>query len=363
MLYAVIVAGGQGTRLWPVSRKNNPKQLRPFDDGATLLQKTYQRIRELLPAENIYLATNVAYKDEFLAQLPEVAEDHLILEPVGRNNAPAVGVATAVLAKEDPQAKIVNIWADHFIENEDEYRRKLLQAEKILDQHPEYLINIPVKPEYAATGLGWLEAGEQLMEVDGETVFKIVRFVEKPDLPTAEQYLAAGNYYWNTALFVWRADTLLSMYQQYQPQMYAGMMRIQQAWGTSDQDRVMNEVYPQFEKIAIDYAISEKTDKIAILPAELGWRDVGTWQAVHDILDRVERSGVVQKGRVQAIDTQDALIFNENEGKLVAVVGMEDVVVVDTPDALLVMKKSKDQDIKKLIEQMDKGDSPEAMPL
>ncbi len=363
MLYAVIVAGGQGTRLWPVSRKNNPKQLRPFDDGATLLQRTYERIRKLLPAENIYLATNVAYRDEFLSQLPEVSEGHLILEPVSRNNAPAVGMATAVLAKKDPQATVVNIWADHFIEHEDEYRRKILQAEKVLEQYPEYLVNIPVRPEYAATGFGWLEAGEPMMEVDGEAVYKIVKFVEKPDLPTAERYLAAGNYYWNTAMFVWRADTLLEMYRQYQPAMYEGIMQIQAAWGTPEQEQVVAEVYPGFEKIAVDYAISEKTDKIAILPAELGWRDVGTWQAVHDILDRVEGTGLVQKGQVQAIATEDALIFNENPGKLVAVVGMDDVVIVDTPDALLVMKKSKDQEIKKLIEKLESGDSPEAMPL
>jgi len=353
MLYAVIVAGGQGTRLWPISRKNNPKQLRPFDDEQTMLQKTYHRLRQLIPAENILIETNVIYKKEFFAQLPELKQEQFIAEPIPRNTAAAVGLAAVILAKRDPEAVMINAWADHFIRNEDEYRSKLKLAEKVIEKHPEYLVNIGPKPEYPATGFGYLETDGELDVIGGETVYQVIRFIEKPDLPTAEKYLAAGNYYWNTAIFVWKVSTLLALYRQHAPEMYEGLMKIQTAWGTPEQDQVLLSVFPHLESIAIDYAIFEKTDRIAMLPAEFGWRDVGSWQAVYDILTRVTEDGaLVKKGKVQAIDTHDALIFSENKGKLIAVVGMTDVVVVDTPDALLVMRKSKDQDVRKIIKEM-----------
>ena len=197
-----------------------------------------------------------------------------------------------------------------------------------------------------------MEAGEELARVDNEVVYKTKRFVEKPDLNTAQEYLSAGNFYWNTGIFIWKVKTLLAMYQEFMPEMYAGLMKIQEAWGTPSQEQVMNEIFPTLESVAIDYAIFEKTPNIALIPAELGWRDVGSWQAIYDILTETE-NGVVQKGRVMAVDTQDTLIFNENEGKLVAVVGIKDLVIVDTKDSLLIMHKSQDQDIKKIITQLE----------
>jgi len=353
MLHAVIVAGGIGSRLWPVSRKNSPKQLQPFDDGETMLQKTYQRLRKLLPAEQIWIETNALYKEEFFQQLPELKQERLIAEPIGRNTAAAVGLAAAILAKQDPEAVMINAWADHFIRDEDDYRAKLRLAERVVQEYPEYLVDIAVAPEYPATGYGYLEAGDILTKIGAMPIYKAARFVEKPDLATAEQYLAAGNYFWNTAIFVWKVKTLLELYRRHLPEMYTGLMKIQVAWGTPEQDQVLLSVFPHLEAVAIDYAIFEKAGSIAVLPASFGWRDVGSWQAVYDILTKVETdSTLVKKGKVRAIDTRDSLIFSENEGKLVAVVGMTDVVVVDTADALLVMRKSKDQDVRKIIEEM-----------
>ena len=352
MLYAVIVAGGQGTRLWPVSRRDNPKQIKPFVGGRTMLQKTYERVSKIVSPERVWVATNVAYQDEFIAQLPELVVEQMILEPVKRNNAAAVGLAAAILAKYDADATMINVWSDHFIRFEEEYIKKILQVEKVLEEHPDYLIDIVAEPEYPATGFGYLEADGELATIDGETVYKAARFVEKPDLKTAQEYLAAGNFYWNTAIFVWKVKTMLSLYEKHMPEMYAGLMKIQAAWGTLEQDKVLNEIFPTLEAVAIDYAIFEKTDKIALIPAELGWRDVGSWQAIYDILTEA-KDGVVQKGKVMAVDSKDTLIFNENEGKLVAVVGVKDLVIVDTKDSLLVMQKSQDQDIKKIITQME----------
>lgn len=349
MLYAVIVAGGQGTRLWPASRKASPKQVKPFVGEKTMLQKTYERVCQIVPAERVLVVTNVKYAEEIKKQLPEMTNGQMILEPIPRNTAPAVGLAAAVLAKRDPDATMINVWADHFIGHEDVYKEKILLAVEVLETKPEYLIDIVAKPEYPATGYGYLEAGEAM----GDGIFAAKRFVEKPDLETALTYIEAGTYFWNTAIFVWKVKTLLTMYQEYKPAMYADLMRLQEVWDTDGQESAMAEIFPHLESISVDYAIFEKTPHIALIPADLGWRDVGSWQAIYDVLKNGEGGEVVSKGKVIKIETTNALIFNENKDKLVAVVGMDDVVVVDTPDALLVMKKSQDQDVKKVIKELE----------
>lgn len=347
MLYAVIVAGGQGTRLWPASRRATPKQVRPFVGEKTMLQKTYERVSQIVPKEQILLVTNVKYKDEMKKQLPDITDEQMILEPVPRNTAPAVGLAAAVLAKRDKNAVMIQVWADHHIKNEDIYKEKILLAEKVLDAKPEYLIDIVAEPEYPATGYGYLEGGEKQGEI-----FKAKRFIEKPDLETAKKFMEAGNYYWNTAIFVWKVQTLLDMYKEYKPDMHAGLMELQDAWDTETQEKTMLEIFPRMESISIDYAILEKTSNIALIPANLGWKDVGSWQAIYEVLANGDKDEVVAKGKVIKIDTKNSLIFNENKDKLVAVVGMDDVVIVDTKDALLVMKKSQDQDVKKVIKEL-----------
>jgi mannose-1-phosphate guanylyltransferase len=349
MLYAVIVAGGQGTRLWPASRKASPKQVRPFVGEKTMLQKTYERVTQIVPQAQVLLVTNAKYAEEMKKQLPELTDGQMILEPTPRNTAPAVGLAAAVLAKRDPNAVMINVWADHFIKNGDVYKEKILLAEKALETKGEYLIDIVAEPEYPATGYGYLEAGEGM----GDEIFKAKRFVEKPDLDTANLYIEAGNYYWNTAIFVWKAQTLLNMYKEFKPEMYEDLMILQGAWDTLTQNEVMAEVFPEMESISIDYAIFEKTPHIALIPANLGWKDVGSWQAIYDVLKNGDNDDVVEKGKVIKIDTKNSLIFNENKDKLVAVVGMDDVVIVDTKDALLVMKKSQDQDVKKVIKELE----------
>jgi mannose-1-phosphate guanylyltransferase len=354
MLYAVIVAGGQGTRLWPVSTRVNPKQLRPFVGGQTMLQKTYERVTKLISPERVFICTNQSYKEEFLAQVPTILPKQMILEPTKRNTAPAVGLAAAILAKIDSEATMVNVWSDHYFQSDEEYLAKVQLAEKVLEQYPKYLINVAERPVYPATGFGYLEVDGELTQIDGTPVYKVERFVEKPNLETAERFVASDKYFWNTAIFVWKVKTLLGLYEKLAPEMYAGLMKIQAAWGTPDYERVLAEVFPTLEAISIDYKIFEHTQEIALIPATFGWSDVGSWQAVYDALKEAEE-GLVSKGKVSAIETKDSLIFNENEGKLVAVVGMEDVVVVDTPDALLVMRKSKDQDIKKMIAELEES--------
>jgi len=350
-MYAIIFAGGEGTRLWPVSRKNDPKQTKPFIDEETLLQKTFNRVSKL--TDKIFVSTNVDYGDLILGQLPELGKDKLILEPAKRNTAAAVGLAVAVIAKMDPEAVVTNVWSDHFIRDEENYRRVLSQAEQFIQKYPDYLIDIVIKPEHAETGYGYLEQGELLEESDNISLYKVERFVEKPDLKTAEEYLASGRYFWNPAMFVFKASTLLKLYKEFVPEIYEGLVKIQAAWGTEEQETVLGEIYPTLEKIAIDYAIFERAPYMAMIPAEIGWRDIGDWRAVHDILTD-GKDGNVTKGETTIVDTSGSLIYATG-GKRVVAVGVEDLVVIDTPDALLVMDKKKGQSIKKAIEELEKS--------
>ena len=353
-LYAVIFAGGLGSRLWPISRKRSPKQITPFLNNQTMLQRTYELVQQIVPATNILVCTNADYKAACLQQIPELKEQQLIVEPMRRNTCAAVGLAATVLNKLDPQAKMINVWSDHYIKNKNEYKEKMLLAVKSLDKYPDYLINVVIKPEYPAIGYGYLEAGELL----DDGMYEARRFVEKPDLETAQQYLQAGNFYWNAAMFAWNVKTLLNLYQQYMPEMYQELMKIQTAWNTDEQEQILNEVFPQLESISVDYAIFEKAPKIALIPADLGWRDIGSWNSIYEILT-TEGDNIVKRGNVETVDTEDALIFNENPDKLVTVVGMEDIVIVDTKDSLLVVKKSKDQDIKKLVKRLEEKELTE----
>lgn len=349
MLYAVIVAGGQGTRLWPASRKSSPKHLRPFAGGETLLQRTYERMARFIPHERIYVETNADYAEEFLNQIPELTADRLILEPESKNNGPAVGLAAAVLHKMDPEAVMVNVWADHFYDNEEAYIDMVKLTAEAAERHPDYLIGIQAIPNYPATGFGYLEAGEVIEQIGDHTLYHCKRFVEKPDLETAEKYLEAGNFYWNTANFVWKVGAVLAAYKEHAPEMYAGLIRATETWGTPEWTSAVAKEFAEFPSIGFDYLISEKTSKMAFIPARVGWKDVGTWQIVHEVLSEIEGSDLVAKGKVITVEAENSLIFNENEGKLVAVVGVDDLVVVDTHDALLVMRKSRDQDVKKAI--------------
>lgn len=351
-LYPVIIAGGTGTRLWPVSRADDPKQVKPFVGDQTLLQKTYERVKQIVPDDNVWVETNERYGDMIKEQLQDLPDENYIFEPDKRNTAPAVGLAAAVLNKKDPDSIMLNVWSDHYFKKEGEYLNKVKQAAKILEEYPDYLIDIVAEPTYPATGYGYLEVDEEAKNEQGLELYFAEQFVEKPDLATAEKYMKSGNFYWNPAIFLWKTETLLNLFEKHQPEMYEKLMTLQEAYGTDEWQEKLEEIYPTFENISIDYAIFEKTEKILMLPAELGWKDVGSWQAIYDILKEGEDETVATGDQVIAVDSEDTLVYGGDGDRVVGLVGVDDIVVVDTEDALLVMKKSKDQDIKKLIEKV-----------
>ena len=351
-LYSVIIAGGLGGRLWPSSRRAYPKQIKPLIDNETMLQANFARLSKIVALNNILVCTNVEYQDYCLQQLPDITKDQLVLEPVARNTAAAVGLSAAILVKKNPEAIMLNVWADSYISREDEYKDKVLLAVKLLKDLPEHLIVIPAEPLYPAIGYGYLQTGDVITQQDGINIYKVDKFVEKPDLETAKKYLADGNFYWNTGIFVCKAYDLLNLYKQYMPEMYLGLLAIQAAWGTEKQEMVMNEIFPKLESLQIDYAIFEKTNKLALIPANLGWSDIGSWQSIYDLIKHKSSSDMAIKGNVIEINSKNTLVFNEDNDKLVAVAGLNNIVVVNTKDAVLVIDKNSDQTVKDIISKI-----------
>ena len=357
-LYAVIFAGGMGGRLWPISRRNSPKQLNPFLDNAdTLLQRTWKRVRKILPPEQIYLSTVKGYEQIIINQLPEFLLSNLIIEPTLRDTTAAIGLTTTFIAKRHPGSYMMNVWSDHVYKEEDKFVEVVKKLYQSLQHNHDIIMSVGVPIEYPYTGYGYLEVDPTPI---ADQMFKVRRFVEKPNLIDAQKYMQAGNYYWNPALWMWRAEHMLQLYQQYVPDMYAGLMTIQHAIDTPDYADLVKTVYPTFTKVAVDYAIFEKSPAMQLIPADLGWRDVGSWQSVYEVLngDNKEET-VATKGKVLTLGCRDTLVFNEDSKKLVTVVGLEDVAIINTLDAILVVKKSRDQEVKGLVTYLEKEEMTE----
>lgn len=389
-LYAVIFAGGTGSRLWPISRQNNPKQLTPFlDNDDTLLQRTWRRMRKLLPPTQIYISTIRGYEDTITSQLPEFLPHNLIVEPVLRDTTAAIGLATSIIAKRHPGAFMMNVWSDHVYKEENKFVDVVNKMYQLLRHSPDVIMSVGVPIEYPYTGYGYLEVDPTPID---DQIFTVKRFVEKPNLTDAEKYMRTGNYYWNPALWMWQVEHMLALYQKYVPDMFEGLMQIQNTLDGPDYSRTLSAIYPTLTKVAVDYAIFEKGPAMHLIPANLGWKDVGSWQSVYEVLNdnqitppqhppqnsRGRRGmptpplakgrmacpanaggGVATKGKVLTIDCHDTLVFNEDSKKLVTVVGLEDVAVINTPDAVLVVRKSRDQEVKRVIAHLEKEEMTE----
>ncbi len=348
---AVILAGGTGTRLWPLSRVNKPKQFQKLISDKTMLQETIERLSFLKP-EHIFVSTNQKYLDTVREQVKgKIPQSNIIVEPDLKDTAPCIGLAAAYLAKKYPNDVMSIIYADHLVQKKDEFTKKLKVAEK-LAQEENTLNVIEVKAKFPNVNLGYVKIGKVLKEVNGIEIFSFEKFIEKPDLAKARAFLQSYKYLWNTGFYVWKIDTILKKFKKYLPNTYKNLMKIQEKIGTKDEQKALKTYYPLCDKISIDYGIMEKVDpkEVRIIPAELGWSDVGTWESIFDELAPTEDSNLV-KGKHLNIDTTGSLIYG-NEKKIIATIGLEDVVVVDTPDALLICKKDRSHDVKKMVEKL-----------
>jgi mannose-1-phosphate guanylyltransferase len=352
MLYTVIMAGGQGTRLWPLSRKNAPKQLQALASNKSLIQETYERLLPIVGSpEQIIVSTNPTYVREIKKQLPKVPKKNFIIEPFPMNTAAACILTSAILAKREPNPMVLIAYSDHAINNDKRFKEIILGAETILGQNPESILTIGIEPTRPDTGLGYIQFGKEVTDSDNLRAFKVKRFVEKPDLKTAEKYLASFEYLWNTGLFMWHANHLLNLAQKLMPQTYEAIAKITEAWGTASQEKTLKDEYAKVEKTSIDYGIMEKTKDILVVPADFGWSDIGSWGTLYELLSNIQEKDTISRGHHVGHEDENTLVFAGD--KLIATVGLKDIVVVDTPDALLICNRHRSQEVKNLLGKLE----------
>lgn len=345
---AVIMAGGRGERFWPKSRGNYPKQfLSLTKDGETMIQKTVKRLLPMVAMEDVFVVTNVSYAALVKEQLPQLPEENILLEPCARNTAPCIGLAAAVIRKKYGEAMMLVLPSDHLIRYEEMYVDTLRQAVAVAEKE-QNLVTIGITPTYPETGYGYINF-ERDTDLGMPGVYRVERFVEKPDLDTAKEYLASHRYLWNSGMFVWKTSSILANIQKLMPDIYEGLERIEAAVGTGSYASVLETEYHAFRSESIDFGVMEKAENIYTLPGSFGWDDVGNWLAVERINSTNEYGNYIE-GDVITIGTERSTICGGK--RLIAAVGIEDLIVVDTDDAVLICAKDSTQDVKKVIENL-----------
>jgi len=347
-VFALILAGGAGTRLWPRSRKNRPKQLLDIVAKNTMLQETYIRIRPMLSPEEIFVVTNRTYAPFIKAQLPLLPTGNIITEPEGKGTAPCIGLAALHMRRMNPDEIMASLHADHVIEKPEVFRRALKAAVKVAEH--DYLVTLGIKPTHPETGYGYICRGELWGEVDGFQVYYAERFMEKPDEETAKAFLAEGRYYWNSGIFIWKLSTILEEFKRHLPGLYGQLMEIDSAIGTEEEEKVLERVWKGVKHETIDEGIMEKADRVMVIPVDIGWSDVGNWATLADILPKDTDNNVVVGGEHIGIDTTGSLLYSTK--RLIATVGLKDMIVVDTDDVILVCPKDRAQDVKELVRKL-----------
>ena len=354
-MYAVIMAGGRGTRFWPKSREKMPKHLLDIFGKKTIIQETVDRIGPMIPAKNILIVTGASHSDEVIRQLPHLPEENIIIEPVGRNTAPCIGLAAMYIKKMNPEGVMVVLPSDHYIPDEEAFRRTLAIASEIA-QRGNYLLTIGIKPTSPETGYGYMEQGEPVAVIRGEEIFQVRSFREKPGLEQAKSFLQDGGFFWNSGMFIWKVSTILDEINRLLPNLYKGLLKIEDAIGTDREKDVIGEVYQEIAPISIDYGVMEKADGTLLVKGDFGWSDVGSWNALWKVWDKDE-NGNAARGPFIGVDSSNSLVYSPD--KLVALVGVEDLVVVETADSILVCKRTGSQDVKKLVDMLEEKNMKE----
>lgn len=347
MLYAVIIAGGSGTRLWPLSRRSRPKQALDLIGSRTMFQHAVDRLAPLFTPDRIYVGTNGETADLLRPQAPAIPAENYVIEPSGRDSAPAAGLAAAHLLRRDADAIMVMLTADHFITDTVQFRAALAAASEVAADGT--IVTLGIQPTEPDTRFGYLELGFAQQIVDGFRVYDCAGFREKPDQATALRFIEGGRHAWNSGMFIWRADRLLREFEHQLPESYEALVRIGRAVGTSEAERVLEAEWPKMRRVSIDYGLMEHAESVSVIPVDIGWSDIGSWGALLDVLPADEQ-GNVSGGRLLARDSTGCYVRSE---RMVAVIGMEDVVIVDTPDVLLVCPRSRAEEVRELVKRLE----------
>lgn len=350
MIHAVIMAGGSGTRFWPESRQATPKQLLRLVGYRTMIQMTSDRVANVAAAGQQWVVTNAVQAAKVREQLTDVPAEHVLVEPAARNTAPCVGLAAIHLLKSDPDATMVVLPADQVITPDEALCSAVRRAAEIVDSDADRLVLFGVPPTYPSVGFGYIERGDSI----DDGVFEVASFREKPDEATAKEYLAAGRFYWNCGIFVWKAATIMRLLHEYEPEMASGLDQIAGSIGTSDYESVVAEVFPSLPSNSVDYAVLERAKRISVLEAPFEWDDVGSWQALPRLQGTDEHGNTIDGPHV-GIETSNCIVRSP-DGHTVATFGIDSLIVVHTPDATLVADRNDETGVKQLVQALkDRG--------
>ncbi len=351
-MHVAVLAGGSGTRLWPLSRSKRPKQLLALVSDRSLIQETVQRIEPLVSSDRVFIVTERSHSDDIRAQLPGIPERNFVIEPTRRGTAPALALASLIIQHTAPDAVMASLHSDAVITNPEELLRALRVAETVASSS-DYVLTLGVKPTNPATTYGYIEMAGRLQGLGDVPVHVAARFVEKPNEEKAKEFLRNGNYFWNSGIFVWRVSLIMQLFEQLMPSLYRQLMEIKPHLGTPDEAKAIAEIYPRMEKETIDYGIMERAPKVAVVPTELNWYDVGSWSELMEVSQPNQGTNLV-RGTHLGLDTENCLVFATE--KPIVTIGVEDLIIVDTGDVLLVSKRERAKDVKTIVEQLEKDE-------
>lgn len=344
-LFAIIMAGGIGARFWPRSKKKTPKQLLKIVGQNTMIQDTVARIKLIIPLENILIVTNELQKPGIMEQLPDVPVENIIIEPFGRNTAACIGLASVIIQNREQDALTFVLPADHIIRDNENFLKTLNLAAAFAKDNPA-LVTIGIEPTRPETGYGYIQIDEDSGKND---VYKVLTFAEKPNYDTAVNFIKSGDFFWNSGMFIWRVTTLLDEIKIHMPDLYEGLMQIKNGLNSPDFSEILSNVYGQLRSISIDYGIMEKSDKVYLVKGKFPWSDVGSWEAVYQLNEK-DADGNVKVGNTYTDMVLDSYIYSPD--KFTAVIGLDNIIVINNEDALLICRRDKSQDVKNIIDYL-----------
>lgn len=352
--YAVIMAGGGGTRLWPLSRQNRPKQMLRLVGDRTLFQMATDRLEGLFPADHIFVVTVAEQATELQKQSPSIPAENYILEPMPRGTASVVGLAAVVLQKRDPEAVMAVLTADHYIENVTGFQQILTSAEALAQK--DFLVTLGIQPTFAATGYGYVQRGEPLGKFGRHEGYQVLKFREKPTEEVARAFIETGDHFWNSGMFIWRVDRIQEEFCRQMPDLCQTLGQIASSWGTAWQTETLKKLWPQIKPQTIDYGIMEHAEHVAMLPGmDLGWSDVGSWDSLFDVLPGDDNGNIHISAMHLGIDTHGTLICSEDPNRMVVTIGVKNLIIVDALDALLVCPRDDAQKVRELVKLLDQN--------
>lgn len=354
-MFVVIMAGGTGTRFWPKSRVRLPKQLLPVVGNRTMIQASVDRLGDLVNSENLFVVATGPQKEGILEQLPQLKPEHLILEPKGKNTAPCIGLAAIYLEKLNPNEVMLILPADHLIQEETKFVEILKMAEKVAKES-DSLVTIGIQPTYPATGYGYIQCNGVAGKHQDAEIFQVKTFAEKPDIKTAERFIQSGDFLWNSGIFLWRVESILAAIEEHLPELYDSLMEIKPVLGTDNEAELLQKIYYQIKGISIDYGVMEHAQNVVVLRGDFGWSDVGSWDEVYKISAKDEAGNAINSDYVSK-DVTNCLINSQK--KVVAAIGIDNLVIVETSDALLICRRDRAQEVKDLVDMMKRKNMDE----